>query len=1187
MSSGIMKEESSASNSAAEASDDMNSASEEGRSIIMNGDEKIIEHVEHDIEKAMDDDQSSGVNDKTDSPAAIYDVNIEDQGEETAVENDNNEYPSNEEEKKHAEPILLDMDGTQLDTNRDNGQEKDTSTDQLLGGEGDKSSDDKVTTEEGKKKGHNIIILPNFAGDPIIDYPPTNLSKEKIEKMIANIDGGKEEGEKSADQIDASESDDAAETEKDSSCDSDISAIEDGDSDQTAESIETDSERSATVDSKESKEDLPSEENDDNSTDSITAASDDDEEEEEQPKQIKLVDYASKMAGAQILEQSPSLKGASNLLTSDNDKYSISPCEDKKYIVIGLSEDILVKQIKLSNYERYSSRVQDFQVLSSQEYPTPNEEYWTNIGTYTAHSKSGEQSFDLDEPSWARYLKFRFISHYGSEHYCTLSQIKVHGSTMLQGFHEQWIESEKDVVSNGVVNELETEEQEEQEEVEVDVDNEKDEDEGESVVDEEVDSDISPQVDKEGEEKMHIEEEEEQHDQQRIEIKETEGEDKNVGVESENVEESQSDTQTEETKTPDSRHQENNVEADEVEQTEIKAEDKMDAKDDDVQVDNPVETETEVGEEEEAEDAGEEVASDFVVPLVGGDEIDEQIPVADSERSDQEASIETEEPQAKDDETDNEDSSTSEPLDEELTHDIEEEDSQNASQNKDDEIITNEENTVQDNSSIGAVTDVVKAVVVDASGVIKNATSDAIKAIRTTVGAESEDTAESDKKAENTTLGGESSGDGNIQEEGKEQEEIKAQSSHTAKQDNIPPIEDTSNSQVDTPKTPSQLKGDISNDNTKPNASDGSVKTDTNATSAAKPEMGKPAHEESPKATSTSRDLLRRGTITHTSKDSRELYAKLSDRFPHAACIKDLDFQAFKSKTMLANAERSGGSAMGGGPGKMEPIFAKITNEIKNVQITQNQYEQYLSALKTCYESLFYDMAKDLDSTQADVNHRLASLERAVFLSEMNTKGGRRNNATSSATNDVTSRTNLPFTMSAFQLCVPIYVMPTLQEHAQETGIVLGTLVLLAMLLLRGKKNMARATKNDTSASSKSTVLCTPERSSTDSSLLENKLDETKRKLADTDEKFNSLHGKYATLQSEHTSLQQRYSLLVATLENEAAEHPPPQREVHHVIPSEAEDGYSTPTSPIQGRKSSTEELPKKKKNSQCPSTIS
>eukprot|EP00957_Ditylum_brightwellii_P183582 13983378-Ditylum_brightwellii.AAC.1 len=68
---------------------------------------------------------------------------------------------------------------------------------------------------------------------------------------------------------------------------------------------------------------------------------------------------------------------------------------------------------------------------------------FVDIGEFVAHSGNGEQSFDLDEPAWARYLKFRFSTHYGAEHYCTVSQIKVHGSTMTQGFQEQYMSSDK------------------------------------------------------------------------------------------------------------------------------------------------------------------------------------------------------------------------------------------------------------------------------------------------------------------------------------------------------------------------------------------------------------------------------------------------------------------------------------------------------------------------------------------------------------------------------------------------------------------------------------------------------------------------------------------------------------------------------------------------------------------------
>jgi phosphopantetheinyl transferase len=159
-----------------------------------------------------------------------------------------------------------------------------------------------------------------------------------------------------------------------------------------------------------------------------------DEEEDETLYERVAVDYASKSAGALIIEKSQDFQGTSNLLNGDRDKYAIAPCSaPKKSVVLSLSEDILVKVIKLAHYERFSSTVKDFQVLGSQTLGK-----WMDLGTYHAERGLGEQTFTLTNPAWARYLKFKLKSHHGNEHYCTLSQIKVHGSTMVQGFHEQW-----------------------------------------------------------------------------------------------------------------------------------------------------------------------------------------------------------------------------------------------------------------------------------------------------------------------------------------------------------------------------------------------------------------------------------------------------------------------------------------------------------------------------------------------------------------------------------------------------------------------------------------------------------------------------------------------------------------------------------------------------------------------------
>lgn len=177
---------------------------------------------------------------------------------------------------------------------------------------------------------------------------------------------------------------------------------------------------------------------------STEAATSESELDAESVKHV-AVDYASKSVGALILDSSPNFQGASNLLQSDRDKYAIVPCEEpSKYVVIGLSEDILVKQIVIANYERYSSHMREIR-LSGSATTAMGRDNWVDLGTYVTTAgdgSSGKQIFGLTEQTWARYLKAEFLSHHGDEFYCTVSQISVHGSTVLQGFHEQWGEDE-------------------------------------------------------------------------------------------------------------------------------------------------------------------------------------------------------------------------------------------------------------------------------------------------------------------------------------------------------------------------------------------------------------------------------------------------------------------------------------------------------------------------------------------------------------------------------------------------------------------------------------------------------------------------------------------------------------------------------------------------------------------------
>ncbi|GMH94208.1 hypothetical protein TL16_g12840, partial [Triparma laevis f. inornata] len=153
-----------------------------------------------------------------------------------------------------------------------------------------------------------------------------------------------------------------------------------------------------------------------------------------------ILNYASTSSGAVVLEASPNSKGMSNILLADKDKYAITPCLDKKWVVIGLSEDIQVKSFILAHYEKYSSTVKRVQLMGSQTFPT---EVWRDLGVFEVEGRMGEERFEVGERALARYIKIRFVEHWGEEHYCTVSQVKVHGIGVNEFLSEEWEESNR------------------------------------------------------------------------------------------------------------------------------------------------------------------------------------------------------------------------------------------------------------------------------------------------------------------------------------------------------------------------------------------------------------------------------------------------------------------------------------------------------------------------------------------------------------------------------------------------------------------------------------------------------------------------------------------------------------------------------------------------------------------------
>ncbi|CAH2033661.1 unnamed protein product [Thlaspi arvense] len=154
----------------------------------------------------------------------------------------------------------------------------------------------------------------------------------------------------------------------------------------------------------------------------------------------KEYNYASASKGAKVLSSNKEAKGATSILSRDNDKYLRNPCSTEgKYVVIELSEETLVNTIKIANFEHYSSNLKEFELQGTLVYPTDT---WVHMGNFTAANVKHGQNFTLVEPKWVRYLKLKFLSHYGSEFYCTLSLIEVYGVDAVERMLEDLISVE-------------------------------------------------------------------------------------------------------------------------------------------------------------------------------------------------------------------------------------------------------------------------------------------------------------------------------------------------------------------------------------------------------------------------------------------------------------------------------------------------------------------------------------------------------------------------------------------------------------------------------------------------------------------------------------------------------------------------------------------------------------------------
>lgn len=147
--------------------------------------------------------------------------------------------------------------------------------------------------------------------------------------------------------------------------------------------------------------------------------------------------YSSFDAGSTIKKTSPGAKNAKSILVENKDSYMLMECHTKnKFVIVELSDDILVDTVVLANFEFFSSMIRKFRVSVSDRYPVKLDK-WIELGTFEARNSRDIQAFMIEHPQiYTKYIRIEFLTHYGNEYYCPVSLLRVHGTRMLDSWKE-------------------------------------------------------------------------------------------------------------------------------------------------------------------------------------------------------------------------------------------------------------------------------------------------------------------------------------------------------------------------------------------------------------------------------------------------------------------------------------------------------------------------------------------------------------------------------------------------------------------------------------------------------------------------------------------------------------------------------------------------------------------------------
>ena len=178
--------------------------------------------------------------------------------------------------------------------------------------------------------------------------------------------------------------------------------------------------------------------------------------------------YASADCGAKIIASNPEANNPSHVLSESKDDYMLNSCKSNIWFVVELCEPVKINEVEIANLELFSNVPRQFNVYASERFPqTSNGKEWQNkywLGTFEAANTRSIQHFAIHSDKntqgdstqgqdketgsagssassqqqqqlpnvimFSKYVRFEMVSHYGTEHYCPLSLVRIYGTSM-------------------------------------------------------------------------------------------------------------------------------------------------------------------------------------------------------------------------------------------------------------------------------------------------------------------------------------------------------------------------------------------------------------------------------------------------------------------------------------------------------------------------------------------------------------------------------------------------------------------------------------------------------------------------------------------------------------------------------------------------------------------------------------